>query len=185
VRALGSYEGPLQQLLLAHKEHGALHLSRPLGGALARVLDGWAAARCDRPLVLCPAPSTPRSLRARGYDHTRRLADGAARVLRAGGRPVRVAALLHVTRALRDQAGLSTEARAANLAGALRARGPVTGPVVVVDDVITTGATLVEARRALEAEGHEVLGAVVLAATRRRAPSSGRVTPLHPPTLSR
>ena len=64
--------------------------------------------------------------------------------------------------------------RAANLAGALQARGPLHGlPVVLVDDVVTTGATLTEASRALGAAGARVCGAAVVAATQRRAGAGG------------
>ena len=92
-----------------------------------------------------------------------RLASAAAREL-----GVRATRLLVPARAVADQAGLSTRDRAANLAGALRATGVPGRPVIVVDDVMTTGATLVEAARALAAHGHPVAGAAVVAATRRR-----------------
>jgi predicted amidophosphoribosyltransferase len=109
-----------------------------------------------------------------------RLARAAAGALRSQGVPARAARLLVPARALADQSGLSVAERAANLHGALRGTGPVTGPVVVVDDVVTTGATLVEAARALLAAGHPVVGAAVVAATSRRSTSPRRASPLLP-----
>ena len=105
-------------------------------------------------------------MRARGHDHALRLARAAAA---AGGG--RAAALLVPARAVADQGGLGAQERAANLAGALRVRRPLHGlPVVVVDDVVTTGATLVEAARALREGGAAVRGCAVLAATQRSRP---------------
>jgi predicted amidophosphoribosyltransferase len=161
VRALGGYDGPLKQLLLAHKEHARLDLSGPLGAALAAVVRGFGEDR----VVLCPAPSSRAAVRSRGYDHATRLARAAAGQLGSG---VVVQRLLVPARGVRDQAGLTSEQRARNLRGALRAVPAAPARVVVVDDVVTTGATLVEAARALVAQGHHVVGAAVLGATARR-----------------
>ena len=159
VVALSAYRGEVKRLLLAHKENGVLALTRPLGRGLAaavRVLDRDA-------VVLCPVPSSRAAVRSRGHDHAMRLARAAAHDLGLQARRLLVPA-----RAVADQAGLSTAQRAANVAGALRATGRPGLAVVVVDDVMTTGATLVEAARALTAHGHRVVGAAVVAATERR-----------------
>jgi predicted amidophosphoribosyltransferase len=96
----------------------------------------------------------------------------AAGRLRRTGTDVVVARLLAPAVRLADQAGLTAGQRAANLAGALRCRTPA-GPrppwSVVVDDVLTTGATAREAQRALESAGHRVAGIATVAATRRRS----------------
>lgn len=168
------YDGPVRGLLLSHKEKGRLQLTRPLGRALANAV----SVHVPGPVVLCPVPSAPRAVRERGYDHALRLARAAARELRAAGVPARSVRLLGPARRIADQSGLTTDQRAANLHGALRATRPPAGPVVIVDDVVTTGATLVEATRALRAAGHTVVGAATVAATARRTPR--RASPLPP-----
>lgn len=166
VRAAAAYENGLRAALLAYKEHGRRELGAPLGALVAR-----AAARLDG--VLVPVPSAPEAVRRRGGDHVRRLAVHASRV---GDRPRRVEAVLQVRRAVRDSAALGVAERRANLTGAFTARPPdLPGRVaIVVDDIVTTGATLVEAARALGCAGWTVTGAAVVAATPRRDRPSDR-----------
>ena len=164
------YDGVVRSALIAHKERGVLRLAGPLGAALATAvaaLPGFGAA--PRPLRLVPVPSRPAVVRARGHDPTARIAAAAALRLGPGVRAVR---LLRQGRRVADQAGLDAQARARNLAGALQVRGRPAGaglPVVVVDDLVTTGASLAEAARALRGHGFVVLGAAVVAATARRS----------------
>jgi predicted amidophosphoribosyltransferase len=171
--AAAAYDGPVRAALLAHKERGRLGLVRPLGRALA------AAVLCLDPateIVLVPIPSTRAAVRTRGHDHAMRLARSAAGTLTRVGRPAQARRLLAPTRALGDQSGLDAAGRAVNRSGAFRlAYPPPGGPIVLVDDVRTTGASLAEATRALMAAGVRVHGAATVAATVRRRPA-GRVT---------
>jgi predicted amidophosphoribosyltransferase len=165
------YGGIARSVILAHKEQARYPLARPLGDALALAIRSTLGSA--RAAWLCPVPSSRATVRQRGHDPLRRLTSVAARRLRQDGYDVRVADALAVVRRPLDQAGLSAEDRAANLAGAFAARSRwaerLTGqPVVVVDDVLTTGSTLAEACRALSWQGIPVLGCAVVAATRRR-----------------
>jgi predicted amidophosphoribosyltransferase len=174
--AAGEYAGILRSLVVAHKEHQALALARPLGEVLAGVVRDLVAAVAPpgTPVGLVPVPSRPAVVRRRGHDPLLRTARVAAARLRRTGTPASVRRLLVPTGRVADQAGLGAEARAANLAGAFRARHRAgSGLLVVVDDVITTGATAREAQRALEAGGHLVAGVAAVAATRRRIADAG------------
>lgn len=171
--AVAPYSGAVRLLIVAHKERGRPGLTRPLGAALGRAALA-ATGDLSRPVLLVPVPSSRASIRRRGRDPTLKLAHEAAAEAGRRATVLCVQALGH-RRRVADQAGLSASDRAANLAGALQARFDLRGQrVIVVDDVITTGATLAEATRALRAAGAEVSAAAVVAATGRRAPPARR-----------
>jgi predicted amidophosphoribosyltransferase len=155
VYAAAAYENAVRAVLLAHKERGELGLAGALGKALAgAVRAGAGHTGADGPLLLVPVPSARRAVAARGHDPTRRVALAAAGQLRRGGTPAQVVAVLRQRRAVADQAGLGAGQRQANLAGALEVlaggeRLLAAGRVVLVDDLLTTGASLAEAARAV------------------------------------
>jgi predicted amidophosphoribosyltransferase len=167
--AAGAYADTLRKLLLAAKERHALGLLPLLGGRLAAAVARLVLDAGQVPaLVLVPVPSAPEQVAARGVDLTAALARTAAVRLRSAGLVVTVRRGLALARRPEDQAGLDRIQRLANLAGALQAVGaPASGPVVVVDDIVTTGATLAEAIRAWRAGGGHVIGGAVVAATMR------------------
>ena len=172
VYAVTAYTGAAKAALLAHKEEGRLVLARPLGRALALSCFGVLTASASRPerVQLVPVPSTAARVRQRGHDPLLRVARECRRALRSAGVAAAVHPALRAVRSLEDQAGLTAQARHDNLRGALRVVGrrAPEGAVIVVDDIITTGATAVEAARSLAMAGAEVLGVAVVAATERR-----------------
>lgn len=166
----GAYADELRQLVLAAKERGALGLLPLLGGRLAAAVAFLALERrLAGPLVLVPVPSAPALVAERGVDFTGALAGIAARRLRRTGLATDVRRGLALVRRPRDQSGLDRAERLSNLTGALRSsRLPAMGDFLVVDDIVTTGATMAEAVRACVAAGREPVGLATVAATIRR-----------------
>jgi predicted amidophosphoribosyltransferase len=181
------YDGPLRDAILAYKERGRHALAGPLGQLLALAVlssQGDAGAVGAGGAWLVPVPTSPAAIRARGGDHTRGLAVSAVRELRRQGLAAKVVPLLAVQGRRQDSVGLDAAARRANVAGAFRVRPrfephPAPAELVLVDDLVTTGATLAEASRVLLDSGVPVRRAAVLAATPRRpaVPSARAVHP--------
>ena len=118
-------------------------------------------------------PSRAQAVRQRGADTTKALARAAARSLRRAGLDAVAVPALRLCRATSDSAGLTAGARMVNVSGAMTADlrhlpDDREDAIVVVDDLLTTGATLTEAARALAAVGRPVTAAAVVAATLRR-----------------
>jgi len=175
VYAAAAYADEVRAAVLAHKERGLISLAAPLGAALAGAvragLRGTAAGPPGTtgapgghragpagggrtPVLLVPVPSARQAVRARGHDPTRRIALAAAAGLRRGGVAARVLAVLRQRRGVSDQSGLGSRQRRENLTGALTTapHGAAllrAGPVVLVDDLMTTGTSLAEAARAV------------------------------------
>lgn len=169
VYAAAAYADEVRAVLLAHKERGALALGRPLGEALGSAVRAACGSAGRGPLLIVPVPSARRAVAARGHDPTRRIALAASAALRREGRSSRVCAVLRQRRAVADQSGLTARQRLANLSGALEVspagvRLLGAAPVMLADDLMTTGASLREGARALAGVGCPVAGAAVVAA---------------------
>jgi predicted amidophosphoribosyltransferase len=155
VRAALSFDGVAARCIRRLKGEGESSLARPMGRALSTVL---AAVRPPDALVVA-VPTSPAAFRRRGY----RVPDLLVR--RAGVTPHR---LLDIAARRADQRGLDARSRRENVRGSMHARRRGRGErVILVDDVVTTGATLDEAADTLTEAGFEVLFAVALAATPR------------------
>lgn len=159
--ALGRYRAGARKAVLQYKESGRRELAAPFGAALARGLHRIPAARTACWLV--PAPSRRSNSRRRGGAHMARVAEHTAAVL---GWPVAVADCLILRAGTRDSVGLTPEERRRNLSGrvALRdTRSPPPGAaVVLLDDVVTTGATVATSARVLAEAAISVVAVVSL-----------------------
>ena len=156
VTAALPFDGVAARCIRRLKGNGETHLARPLGAALASALRTTETAS----RLVVPVPTTRSAFRRRGY----RVPDLLIR--RAQVAPQR---LLGLAARPDDQRGLGARERMTNMRGTMRARRTGGGAeVVIVDDVVTTGATFDEAARALTEAGFCVSAAVALAATPRR-----------------
>ncbi|PJI95207.1 ComF family protein [Luteimicrobium subarcticum] len=176
VWAVADYDGAARQAVVAWKDHGRLDLDQHLGAALqhaARELAGPLRRQVGDTVLVVAAPSSSRSRAARGRAPVEHLARAVVAGLRGEGLDARTVRALALRPGGRRQKGLGARDRAANLRGRVRstrrARAAVGTPVVLVDDVLTTGATLAACDVALTAAGAVVVAAIVVAATPRRS----------------
>ncbi|MCU1412866.1 MAG: hypothetical protein JWN80_206 [Microbacteriaceae bacterium] len=168
VRAALAYDGVARHAILEFKENGRTDIAWALSAPLATAVRAAAlAAGPGDALSIVAIPVGRQAYRRRGYDPVRLL------LRRAGlGGPHE---LLRSVRPRDEQKALGRAARAENLEGVMRAKVELGGArVLLVDDVVTTGATLAEAARAVRAGGGRVVGAAVLASTPRLFPNSHR-----------
>lgn len=138
------------------KERNNLHVRRHIGAVLSAAVD-WleAAGEISPGAGLVPAPTRPRSARARGGDPVTAVCTHSGRAVHS---------VLRLSDTTPDQGALDAAERRKNLQGKVVLSAVPAGPVIVVDDVVTTGATLQASVEKLLAAGGDVRGCLVMAA---------------------
>ena len=173
-RSYGLYARNLRKAILQLKFHGREYLGHRLGALLARA---WEALPETDSAIVAPVPLHPSRKRERGFNQAELLARGLVRSLRKEESGLRlVAGSLRRTRATVPQVGLSVSARRENVSGVFSVGRPEdvrNRTVVLVDDVMTTGATLSACAAALKRAGAARVLALSLARATPQFPDMG------------
>lgn len=162
--AATSYSPEVSKLLVAFKDRGQFALAKQL----AELMRPLAAelSWCQQSVFLVPAPSRGQNFAKRGFVPSLLL----ARELAAQTPNAKVLDCLSLSHSVLDQVGLTGQERLENLAGSMRTNQVLTGKTLyLVDDVVTTGATIQEAWRVLTLAGGLVMGALVVSESRQDA----------------
>jgi ComF family protein len=178
--SLAKYAEPLPSLLSIFKERGETEVAHRLvsrlnagpvleminsSGQLSHKVANDEPHLVDQKIYLVPIPSSKNSMKTRGFNPAEQVAKALYSRLHNQGH-FRVARVLSRRLEINDQASLNISQRWQNQAGSMGVRHSVTGlRCLLVDDIVTTGATLLEARKTLVAQGASVIGFFTLAET--------------------
>lgn len=161
--AVNRYSEQIAILIHEFKENQQLSLANNLGEVMWPGLQSFELEK----VVLVPMPSKKSSFAKRGFNPAEELAKRISRKA-ARGTKIRlgVSTCLKITSPVADQAALSGDARRTNLGGSMSVAGfPAGYSAILIDDVVTTGATLREAQRCLRQAGVIVQGFLAFAET--------------------
>jgi ComF family protein len=162
-----SYGVQEKKLLHSFKENGQTSLARYLAEPLVPILRSL-SDNVNNPLLV-PVPSSKENYKKRGFMPTKLLAK---RVCKVAGQVCSVADSLSFRRTVADQSHLDSDSRRENLAGSMMAGARLYGRnIILFDDVVTTGSTILEASRAVTEVGGIVVGFFAFAETILKRPS--------------
>jgi ComF family protein len=166
--AYGSYEGGLRDLIHMLKYQGMRPAANVLGRMLAEVLDGLRPNIGDAKLIVVPVPLHIAKSRQRGFNQAELIAKVALKLAGSGENYTLIPDALDRTRDTLSQIGLTRHQRRENLRGAFRVKHPeaIAGqPVLLIDDVFTTGTTASECSRILRRAGASQVWVATVART--------------------
>lgn len=159
--AATTYSNEISKLLVAFKDKGQFALVRELTDLMSPLIRE--IEQSFYPVYLVPVPSRSQNYSRRGFTPSLLL----AKALANKASQATVMHCLALSPEVKDQVGLSANERIGNLAGSMSLNQIVEGKICyVVDDVVTTGASVSEAWRALSVAGAVVLGALVISESR-------------------
>jgi ComF family protein len=160
----GNYQGTVKRSIAALKYENQPELAQPLGTWLGKAWQQSPPVRGK--LAIVPIPMHPEKQKQRGFNQAELLAVSFCRLT---GYKLRSTALSRV-RETTAQFSLSVQAREQNLQGAFQVTTSgqkLREPVLLLDDIYTTGATARSAKAVLEAAGISVVGIIALATTKK------------------
>ncbi len=170
----GTYSGAVKRAIAVLKYENQPHLARPLGHWLGQAWLKSPAATRAKKLTVVPIPLHATKLQQRGYNQAELIAQSFCEVTGYKQQPQ----ALERIRETEAQFGLSAQAREQNLKDALRIgksfhKHPPNSPVLLLDDIYTTGATVRSAAQSLREQGIEVYGVVAIATSASNPRSLG------------
>lgn len=162
----GNYSGLLKRAITALKYENQPQLAQPLGYYLGEAWLKSAAAKSFKKLTVVPIPLHPTKLRLRGYNQAQLIAQSFCQFTGYTQQPL----ALDRVRATQAQFSLSPVQREQNLADAFVisknfSKYPPASPVLLIDDIYTTGATVRSAAQTLVRQGIQVYGVAAIASS--------------------
>ena len=161
------YSSDVSSVVLKAKEDGNRVARRLIAQALYEAVDLISIRKKNQPFVLVPIPSSREAIRQRGESFLHPILKNVNEIAAVHGSKWEWKEVLIHKKRVRDQAGLNSRERSQNLQGVFAVREGVAEerPIILIDDVITTGSTLKNAILAFNERKMTVLGAATACAS--------------------